>query len=81
MPEYLPAPVTSTRDPIGRTRGSAAMVVPAMGLEPSEVIRLLVYAKARNFFAFARIERSECLCWSPSAVAPGDSVRLSATSS
>lgn len=80
-PEYFPAPMTLTRDPIGSTRGSAAIVVPAMGLEPSEVIRLLVYAKARNFLAFPRIERSECLCWSPSAVAYGDITRLSATSS
>ena len=47
------------------------MVVPAMGLSPSEVRRLLVYAKARNFLALARIERSECLCLSPSAVVNG----------
>ena len=81
MPEYFPAPVTSPRDPMGRTRGSAAMVVPATGLEPSEVIRLLVYANARNFLAFARIERSECLCWSPVAAVQDDSPRLSTTSS
>lgn len=57
------------------------MVVPAMGFLPSEVRRLLVYAKARNFRAFARIELDGCLCLSPAEGAFGATSRLSATSS
>ena len=80
-PSYFPAFVTLTREPIGKTLGSAAMVVPAMGFSPSEVRRPPVYAKARNFLSLARIRVDGCLCLSPSAGAAGASVRLSATSS
>jgi hypothetical protein len=73
--------VIRTRVPIGKTFGSAAMVIPAMGLVPSEVRRPLVYAKARNFRAFARIEPDGCLCLSPAEGALGATNRLSATSS
>jgi len=57
------------------------MVVPAIGFLPSEVRRLLVYAKARNFRALARIEPDGCLCLSPAEGAFGATNRLSATSS
>lgn len=71
-----------TRDPMGMTLGSAAMVVPAIGLLPSEVKRpVAVYANARNFRAFARIEEDERLCLSSAVVAQGNNTRLSATSS
>lgn len=80
-PEYLPASMIRTRVPIGRTLGSAAMVVPTRGLSPSEVSRPLEYAKARNFRAFRCIETSGCLCLSSATVVFGDSSRLSTTSS
>ncbi len=70
-----------TRVPIGKTSGSAAIVVPAMGLSPSEVRRPLVYAKARNFLALERIGTGGCLCLSSAAGVFGASSRLSATSS
>ena len=57
------------------------MVVPAMGTLPSEVRRLLVYANARNFRAFARSDSSGCLCLSPAEGAFSATIRLSATSS
>lgn len=70
-----------TREPIGKTLGSAAMVVPAIGFLPSEVRPPPVYAYARNLRPFPRIEVEECLCLSSDEVAIGDNTRLSATSS
>lgn len=78
-PDHGPAPETRTREPIGSTFGSAAIVSFGTGGTPSAVLIPVLYANAVNLARSFRL--IGCLSFGSAGDAFGAANRLTATSS